>query len=253
MRSIAPILIAGLLAGGGFGCRDNTPPPPRVPVPQPMSDRPTYEHERMKPLPPQSRSEMPAPPFNDQPLLNQRPPEQAAFVNAYNAVGRPHMAVLVTRSLKGLDSQAIENTLSDWIQSNGQVTLISPSTTHQKLSDSQISGVQSGDSKSLGEVADQAGVDVLIRTEAEPTAQYEKADRIRLVAEALNTRDAQSIGHAVVDVPLPLQKQQINEYTRFLARKLMDDMTNAWNAPVPASDAQRRPAASAPLPPTTQK
>src|SRR4051812_34134054 len=113
-----------------MGCRDNTPPPPRVPVPQPMSERPIYEHDRMKPLPPQGGSDIPEPPFEDRPLVNQRPPEQEAFVKAYDAVGRPRLAVLVTRSLKGLDSQAIENTLSDWMSSNGQVTLISPTVAH---------------------------------------------------------------------------------------------------------------------------
>jgi predicted XRE-type DNA-binding protein len=76
-------------------------------------------------------------------------------------------------------------------------------------------------------------VDVVIRTEAEPTGQYGDTDRIRLVAEALNTRDALSVGHAFVDVPLPLDKPHINEYTLYIARKLMDDMTAAWIAPAP--------------------
>ena len=35
---------------------------------------------------------------------------------------------------------------------------------------------------------------------------------------------------AVVDVPTPLDKAQINDYTRYLARKLMDDMTQTWAA-----------------------
>jgi hypothetical protein len=216
-----------------------------------MSDRPTYEHERMKPLPPQG-SELPEPPFEDRPLVNQRPPEQPAFVNAYTAVGRPRLAVLVTRTLKGLDSQAIENTLSDWMSSNGQVTLLSPTSTRSKLSEDQIKGVQHADSKSLGEVADQLGVDVVIRVEAEPTDQYPQTDRIRLVAEALNTKDAISLGHAFVDMPIPVQKPQINEYTRYLARKLMDDMTGTWTSPVPAAagaEGQRSTTAGS-VPPT---
>lgn len=248
MRTIASAVMAGIVAAS-MGCRDNTPPPPRVPVPQPMSERATYEHERMKPLPPQDRSDLPEPPFEDRPLVNQRPPEQAAFVAAYNGVGRPRVAVLVTRTLKGLDAQAIENTLSDWMSSNGQITLITPTVARQKLNEDQIKGVQTGSSKSLGEVADQVGVDVVIRVEAEPTDQYDKTDRIRLVAESLNTRDAQSVGHAVVDVPLPLQKPQINEYTRYLARKLMDDMTSAWTAPVPPAEGARS-TTSGSVPPT---
>ncbi|HTL29189.1 MAG TPA: hypothetical protein VL282_08210 [Tepidisphaeraceae bacterium] len=247
MRIFAATLSAGILLAS-FGCHDNTPPPPRTPVPQPMSGRATYEHDRLKPLPSQS-GEIPEPPYEDRPLVTQRLPEQVAFVNAYNAVGRPRITVLVTRTLRGLDSQAIENTLADWMSSNGQVTLISPSVARQKLTEDQIKGVENANTKSLGEVSNQAGVDVVIRAEAETTDQYDKADRIRLVCEALNTRDALSIGHAVVDVPLPLQKPQINEYTRYLARKLMDDMTGAWMSPTPTTD---RPAAttSGSVPPT---
>jgi hypothetical protein len=248
VRTIAVALSAGILLAS-VGCRDNTPPPPRVPVPQAGLYSPTYEHERMKPLPPQE-SELPEPPFEDRPLVNQRPPEQPAFVNAYNAVGRPRLAVLVTRTLKGLDSQAIENTLSDWMSSNGQVTLISPTVARSKLSEDQIKGVQNSSSKSLGEVADQLGVDVVIRVEAEPTDQYPKVDRIRLVSEALNTKDAISLGHAFVDMPIPLEKPQINEYTRYLARKLMDDMTGTWTAPAPASAEGSRSTTTGSVPPT---
>jgi hypothetical protein len=243
-------LSAGILLAS-FGCRDNTPPPSRVPVPQASDDRPRFEHERMKPLPPQG-SDLPEPPFEDRPLVNQRPPEQAAFVNAYNAVGRPRIAVMVTRTLKGIDAQAIENTLSDWMASNGQVTIISPTSTRSKLSEDQIKAVQHPDSKSLGEVADQLGVDVVIRVEAEATDQYPQTDRIRLVSEALNTKDAIALGHAFVDMPIPLEKPQINEYTRYLARKLMDDMTSTWTSPVPAAAAPEAPRSttSGSVPPT---
>jgi hypothetical protein len=32
----------------------------------------------------------------------------------------------------------------------------------------------------------------------------------------------------MVEVPPPLDKRQLNKYTRFLARKLMDGMTGSW-------------------------
>jgi hypothetical protein len=214
-----------------------------------MSQRPRYEYDHVKPLPSQERDDVPPPPFEDEPLVSQRIPEAPAFVNAYNAVGRPRLTVLVTRTLKGLDSEAIENTLADWFSCNGRVTMLSPTVAHQKLGDEQIKGVQSGSTKSLGEVADQTGVDVVIRVDAQTTDQYDNAERIRLVCEAMNTRDGESIGHAVVDMPVPLQKPQINSYTRYLARKLMDDMTNAWVAPVPAGE-PAPPASSRSVPPT---
>src|SRR5206468_11140506 len=70
--------------------------------------------------------------------------------------------------------------------------------------------------------------------QAHPTRQAVDAPmNIRVIVEAMNTRGGQSLGRAVVDIPPPLDKPQINRFTRYLARKLMDDMTAAWLAPPP--------------------
>ncbi len=55
-----------------------------------------------KPLPPPNPEDsMPAPPFDDPPLIGQRMPEEAAFVNAYDSVGQPRILVFVNRTLEG--------------------------------------------------------------------------------------------------------------------------------------------------------
>jgi hypothetical protein len=72
----------------------------------------------------------------------------------------------------------------------------------------------------------------------------------------MNVRDGGAIGTAVVDVPPPLDKPAINEYSRFVARKLMTGMAGAWESyaanpppeglpPAPPPP----PAQTAPLPP----
>jgi hypothetical protein len=88
---------------------------------------------------------------------------------------------------------------------------------------------------------------------------------VRLIAEAFNIEGGDSIGRAVVDVPPPLEKRQLNKYTRYIARKLMDDMTYAWSTAGPAGPApqqdrnrgdaarpeeQRPPASQTPAPST---
>jgi len=83
----------------------------------------------------------------------------------------------------------------------------------------------------MGEVARQFDADVLVLLQARPTAQTRNGLQIRVVGEAINVgRGGQSIARAVVEVPPPLDKPQLNKYTRFLARKLMDGMAATWRA-----------------------
>lgn len=145
---------------------------------------------------------------------------------------------------KSLDYQAVETIMTDWIRSNGAVTVISPTMARGRLSDEQIKDLQSGRPQSTAEIARQLDADILIQVQAHPTRQTPQGVEVRMVAEAISLHGGQSIGQAVVDVPPPLDKMQINKYTRYLAAKLMDDMTQTWlNAPPPPSP---EPAAAAP-------
>ena len=292
MRTLILILITGLI-----GCRDNTPPPPRVPVPAQDRDERVrvMEREQMKPLPPpDDGSRQLRPPYDDVPIVSQRPPEQRAFVDAYRQVGSPRITLFVNRTLEGniipvnpdepsiraevrrhsrdagdsrgtaeiylrpgqydeanaraLDYQAIETIMTDWLAANGQVTVISPTMARQRLSDQQVRELQEGRPRALSEVAQQLDADILIQVQAHPTRQTREGLEFRLVAEALNTKGGQSIGRAVVDVVPPLEKTTINRSTRFLARKLMDDMIQTWSAPPPPPPRERERDAAAPPP-----
>jgi hypothetical protein len=307
-----------------LGCRQS-PPPPRVPVPTNDRRATLREREEMRPLPePAYDDPSVAPPFDDVPLVSQRPPEQRAFVESYKGVGAPRITLFVNRTLEGkivpvnpddplvsverrqrstgdvtversdtyrreyrrhddvrdrtdrfesrgpgeyresvdvylrpgqydeiqakaIDYEAIENVMTDWIASNGQVTVISPTMARQRLSDEQVKEIEAGRPQALREVAQQLDADVLIQVQARPTRQTQQGLEARIVAEAINTRGGESIGRAVVDVPPPLDKLQINDYTRFLARKLMDDMAQTWRASPPEArdtrDASERGAA----------
>jgi hypothetical protein len=301
-RATTALLIA--LAGATLlGCRPTNPPPPRVPVPTQQGGVMIREHEAMRPLPPPAFGDPSLqPPFDDPPLVSQRPPEQR--------VGSPRITLFVNRTLQGqlvpvnpddplltlertrrasgdltlertetdrrywddrqqrtdrfeargpaeyrdtfdvylrpgqydevharsIDYEAIENIMADWIASNGQVTVISPIMARQRLTDQQVRELQEGRPQVLSEIAQQLDTDVLIQVQARPTRQTRHGLEVRILAEAINTRGGESIGRAVVDVPPPLEKMQINDYTRYLARKLMDDMSVTWrSAPPPAA------------------
>lgn len=323
MRRFGWMMTAAVTAGsmmmGMTGCRDNSPPPPRVPVPSAGNSDAVRERNPQRPL----NQEPPDPNagrlYQDVPLVNERPPEQRAFVEAYNRVGRPRIVLFVNRTLEGqiipvnpdepvasvehrrrsttgvsvergeeyheegpyggrhyerhndynstgpgeysertdiylhpgeydeamaksLDYEAMENIMTDWIASNGQVMVISPMMARQRLTDQQVKDLQSGRPQVLAELAQQLNTDILIQVQAHPTRQTRQGLEIRVIAEAINVRGGQSIGRAVVDFLPPLEKTTLNKYTRYLARKLMDDMTGTWmNFAAPSQAQQQTP------------
>ncbi len=213
--------------------------------------------------------------YDDPPIVRDRPPEQAKYVEAYNRIGRPTVAIYVNRSLEGrilpvnenepvvtaqatrvsgnpatqetqrvdvylqrgqydeayarsLDYEAIENVLTDWLAANGQVSVISPTLARAKLTAEQQQRLEAGEPRVLLELTERLDADVLIQVQAKPTRQTYRGLEIRIVGEAMNTRGGRSLARAVVDVPPPLEKTQINDYTRFLARKMMDDLADTW-------------------------
>ncbi len=136
-------------------------------------------------------------------------------------------------SAKSLDYEAVENILTDFLSADGQVTIMSPTLVRQKLTDQQEKDLESGKLIVNSELVKQLGADILVQVAAHPTRQTQRGLEVRLVGEAMNLQGGQYIGRVVVDVPPPLEKTQINKFTRFCARKLMRDMTLTWSAPPP--------------------
>ncbi len=135
---------------------------------------------------------------------------------------------------KSLDYEAIENILTDFLGGDGQVTIMSPTLVRQKLTAEQIKDLESGQPQVASQIVQQLGADILVQVQAHPTQQSRDGLQVRLVCEAMNIKGGQSLGRAVVDIKPPLEKTQINKFTRFCARKLMHDMTLTWSAPPPA-------------------
>ncbi|MDB5329853.1 MAG: hypothetical protein JWP03_1004 [Phycisphaerales bacterium] len=265
MRGLLRMIGVGML-GVAAGCANDQPP-----APQRVRAEAVYvSPEPEKPLPPAFREdEIPAPPFSDPPLVSQRMPEERAFVDAYNAVGRPRILVFVNRSpaapgvapanfdetrARSLDYAAVENILTDWLAADGHVTVISPAAGQQALNEQQSHDLQSGRADAGRDVGRQVEAHILVQVQAQPTMQTDGGAQVRMVAEAVDLKhDGASLARAVVDVPPPMDKQQINKYTRYLARKLMDGMIVTWQAsgaaqgnPPPAVEVHPGPA----LPPT---
>src|SRR4051812_8133604 len=89
----------------GFGCaRAPSVRPPLVP-PVDHGITPTVlARDAGRPMPRDApATRLPPPPFDDAPIVSQPTPEQSAFVDTYNHVGRPRIAVLIDRSADGAD------------------------------------------------------------------------------------------------------------------------------------------------------
>jgi hypothetical protein len=134
---------------------------------------------------------------------------------------------------RALDYQAIENILTDFLACQGTVEIMSPTMARQRLTDEQVKDLQSGRPRALREIAQQLDTDVLIQVSAHPTRQTPNGLEFRLVGEAVNIKGGQQVGRAVVDIPPPLEKTTLNRYTRYVARKLMMDLTQSWTAVEP--------------------
>jgi len=244
VRTFVLTLMGTTLIIGAAGCSTYNTRVQRVPVAAAGDPNAQFAPERVKPLPEHAHlfdvDPSPAPPFNDPPLVNQKPPEQARFEEGYRAVGRPRMIILVNRTLDGseadsqakaLDYVAVENLLTDFMSCQGMVEIMSPAVVRQKLTDEQLKELQIVKPRIPRELAQQLDADILIHVSAHPMEQTQQSGlEYRLTGEAVNIKGGQQIARAVVDIAPPFDKSTLNRYTRFVARKLMMDMTQAWSS-----------------------
>lgn len=216
--------VAGIVLLGG--CRDGSPAVLYTPPPARGNETELREYEPGKPMPEARTSGGEPRPFDDEPLLVDQPPESRRFVEAYRQVGRPRLAVIVDPTVgQSLDYNMMEMLLTDWLAADGQVTIVSPNVARSRLSRDQVKAAEGGDAGAVRDVAD-----VLIHVTSGPSQQDNVRD-IRILAEAMEVRGGDSLARAAVDMNNPMTKPKLNEYTRFLARKLMDGMTTTWANP----------------------
>src|SRR5690606_10223713 len=97
--NLKPIACTLLLGTTLIGCGGKAPPPPRAEAPPPGYG-PVRYRDPARPVV-SAEYDIDDRPFDDVPIISQRPPEQRAFVDAYNAVGRPRITLFVNRTLEG--------------------------------------------------------------------------------------------------------------------------------------------------------
>jgi hypothetical protein len=191
---------------------------------------------------------------------------QRDFLDAYKQVGAPHIVIFVNHTLQGqivapsslepwlaqqpaevqpatplrqdqyspasensVDYAGIENRLADWISNGGKVTVMPPSATRQKLSDSQIKDLQEGHGNPLSGL----DADILIQVQVHPTQQTQRGLQGQLQVQAINVKGGAAIAHSLIDIDAPLDQSQVDGATRTVARDLMVGMIRTWTSPQP--------------------
>jgi hypothetical protein len=141
-----------------------------------------------------------------------------------------------------IDYDALENALAKAMSVRGEVQVVSSQMVRQRLSSEELAALQAGRPALLGDLAQRLGADVLVQVQARPTAQTAQGLDLRIVAEAINTAGGEAIGRANADFPGPMSAARLDAVSRYLARRLMDDMTGAWLVPAPATEPATQPA-----------
>ena len=222
------------------GCQQ---PVQNVAIPGPQ-DQSAYQPQLyQKPLPPGAFGQTGGNPYGQHVAL----PDEAAYVQAYQQQRNPRLMVEVLRlhtsttnrqiSASSADFDAIEISMIDYLNANGQVDIQSPSMAKATLSRESFLRLQNGDPKVLPLLKHQLKTDVLIEIKAAPTGQASTGQpAIRMLATAVSTTDARILGAAYVDMPLPMSKTNINMYTGYLADKIMQKLSTIWGGSAQAYD-----------------
>jgi hypothetical protein len=138
------------------------------------------------------------------------------------------------------DYEMIEVSLVKYFDNSGKVQIQDAEAARMKLDREKVLRIENGDPAAVRLLATELGQDILIRVTAEPTSHSDKGPAVRILAKSVSTTDARMLGMASVDMPLPMSKQNINVYTRYLAGELMGEMTKKWAGSPDASPVEVR-------------
>ncbi|HUO09140.1 MAG TPA: hypothetical protein VM008_12610 [Phycisphaerae bacterium] len=257
MRSTFVAAAFAVCAFSLFACTGT--PVQRVDVPPP-SDTKAYQPQPMpKPLPPEgydpTLQQAPPPGAPGQPVpppampgaMGQPPADghyqiqnEEAFLQAYAAHRSPRIMVMASRSslsdprgdslgATADDYDLIEASIVEYFDASGKVTVQDADAARAKLNREQILRIENNDPAANRLLSTELQQDIVIHISAKPTQQSSFGHAVRLIAKAVSTTDARTLGTAFADMPLPMSKTNINVATRYLSEQLMGDMARKWS------------------------
>lgn len=129
------------------------------------------------------------------------------------------------------DYEMIELSMVDYMDANGKVYVKDSEAARAKLDREKILRIENSDPAAIRLLNTELQTDILIQIKATPTKQSQWGDKaVRLNAKATSVTDGRYLGAAFVDMPVPMTKTNINVFTRYLAGKMMEQLTTKWTS-----------------------
>jgi hypothetical protein len=244
-----------------LGCEH--PTVQRVAIPAPNETQAYVPVPAPKPLPPEATGEYPGGPNGPPVAIVRQPlPEEPNFVRSYQAARSPRIMVFVNRTIQGellphdvlaqatagasgkydsigasrTDYEAIELSLLNYLSAPG-VDVRDSDVLRAKMNREEVLRLENNDRSVVPLIKSEFQTDILIQVAATPTSHASAGQAVRMLAKAIRTTDARVMASDYQDLPLPMTKTVINEFTRQIARNLMAQMANVWgNGGEPAWD-----------------
>ena len=131
--------------------------------------------------------------------------------------------------LTGSDYQSIETSIAQYFNNSGKVDVRDSEAARAKLDREQILRIENGDSAANRILGTEHLADVIVHITASPTTQSAFGARaVRLNAKAVGTTDGRLLAVCSLDLPLPLTRPVINDFTRHMTEELMRQMAIRW-------------------------
>ena len=128
------------------------------------------------------------------------------------------------------DYDMIELSLIDYLDCGGRVHVFDSESVRGKLDREKILRIENSDPAAVKLLNTELQTDVLIQVKATPTRHSQWPNgAVRLTVRALSTTDGRNLAAAFVDMPLPMTKDAVNIFTRYLAQKVMTKLTAVWS------------------------
>lgn len=136
------------------------------------------------------------------------------------------------KDTRAIDYEMMVTALVDFLECDGEVNIIDTDMVESVVDRETALRADRNDRQALALVKTKLNADVLIIETVQTSSQA--GISTRMVCKAVRTDDARVIGRAYVDLRQALTKRNLRTFSRYLAFRLMEDMTKRWKKPYTA-------------------
>jgi len=133
------------------------------------------------------------------------------------------------KDTRAIDYEMMVTALVEYLECDGEVNIIDTEVVDAVVDRETALRADRNDKQALSLIKTKLGADIVIIEKVQTSSQA--GISTRMVCKAVRTDDARVIGRGYVDLRQPLTKRNLRRFSRYLAFKLMEDMTKRWEKP----------------------